>query len=47
MKKKITSQSSIGRWLNDEAHHKDEPKSLPKQEAKKAPKPSKKPSKKK
>lgn len=31
-KKQPTAQSSIGRWLNDEAHHIDEPKSLKKQE---------------
>lgn len=30
-KKQPTAQSSIGKWLNDEAHHTDEPASLKKQ----------------
>jgi hypothetical protein len=35
MKKKTSPQSSIGKWLNEEAHHKDEPQSVTKQKAKK------------
>ena len=39
MKKNNSPQSSIGRWLNDEAHHKDEPILAPKKhDAKKTPK---------